>query len=266
MIRSSRIPAFRARIADPPAVAVAARPAGRHWRPAIAGACLGTCAAALGTAGFAQTGAGVDELDVEPPLIEHEALPEAEAASRQSFVAQVVDERELESVRLHWRYAGESTYADVPMVRVSRSSTWLAQVTTDPVEARDMEYWIEARDAGGNRTVRGYAFSPLARRIVTPRGDAGSGPGGARDARRPPGDGTGTGPVGIADAPVGTDASDGSRRTLWVVLGALGVALAVGLASSGGGGGSGNPPPSGGGGCAPEGCRIVLTFDPPVAP
>ncbi len=201
--------------------------------------------------------AQIDELDLEPPLIEHEVLAEAEAAPRQSFVAQVVDDRELASVRLYWRLSGQGAFDRLPMTRVSGSSTWLARVPTDPEEARDIEYWIEARDAGGNRTVRGFAFNPLVRRIVSAP-LAARAPGRPRDARRDSGNGT----------PSGTPAEpESDRRALWVVLGAVGVAVLVGLAASGGDGGGGgeeNPPTTGG--CGPEGCRVVLTFDPPVAP
>ena len=205
---------------------------------------------------------GRGDIDLEPPLIEHEVLAETASASRQSFVAQVVDDRDLASVRLFWRYAGETRFGSLPMTQVSSSSTWIAQVPTAPDELRAIEYWIEARDAGGNRTVRGFAFSPLVRRVVPATGGssvggpATTGPARPRESRR---GAPVTGPVDGAPAP-----GEGRRTALWVVLGALGVALIVGLASSGGGGGGG-----GGGGpgdCGAEGCELTITFDPPLAP
>ena len=217
---------------------------------ATAAARIGIVACALACSNAAaQTRDGID---LEPPLIEHEVLAEAEPAPVQSFVAQVVDDRELASVRLFWRLAGQTRFEPMPMVRVAGSSTWTARVPTPDGEARAIEYWIEARDVGGNRTVRGFAFSPLVRRIGTAPGRAADrgGPGRPRESRG------GAPTPGVDGAP-----SEGGtgRGALWVVLGALGVALVVGLAASSGGG-------SGGGGeCDAEGCEVTLVFDPPVA-
>jgi len=63
-------------------------------------------------------------------------------------VAQVVDDRELASVTLNWRFRGESEYTRTAMSRVSSSSTWTGQVPTSPSESRSIEYFIEARDVG----------------------------------------------------------------------------------------------------------------------
>ena len=205
------------------------------------------------------------DVDLEPPLIEHEVLAESAAASRQSFVAQVVDDRELASVKLFWRYAGETRFGPVPMTQVSSSSTWIAQVPTAPDELRAIEYWIEARDAGGNRTVRGFAFSPLVRTVV-PRtgGTVAGGPGTAAGPGRPRESRRG---VPVSGTGNGSPAESPDRRTgLWVVLGALGLALVVGLASSSGGGGGGGGGPDPDGGCGADGCTLTITFDPPLAP
>ena len=222
----------------------------RRAGSALAGATLGLVACALALPGGASAEGASGELDVEPPLIEHEVLAEAASGARQSFVAQVVDDRELESVRLHWRRAGETGFEALAMTRVSRSSTWIAQVPTEPEDPRAIEYWIEARDAGGNRTVRGFAFSPLVRRVAVPRDTRAGGPGRPRDARAP------------TPTPSG-DGEPGGRNVLWVVLGALGAALVLGVALSGGGGG-GTPSP--GTGCGPDGCDVTITFDPPLSP
>ena len=221
-----------------------------------------TAGAAAWLVAFACAGATAqdDDVDLEPPLIEHEVLPEADAASRQSFVAQVVDDRELASVRLYWRHAGETRFEPLPMGRVSSSSTWIAEVATEPDETRSIEYWIEARDRGGNRTVRGFAFSPLVRRVLAPPGAVASGDGtGSSGPARPRESRRGV-PGGAPGAEPGQ--APARRTALWVVLGALGAALVVGLAASGGGGGGGGS----GGGCGDDGCEVTITFDPPVAP
>jgi len=105
-------------------------------------------------------------IDVEPPLIEHEIVAESDANIRQTFVATVVDDQELDRVQLFYRFKGETRYTRTIMDRVSFSSTWIAQIATDPSSPQDMEYYIQAKDKSGNRTVRGYAFSPLVRKII----------------------------------------------------------------------------------------------------
>ena len=113
------------------------------------------------SAAYAQS----DPIDVEPPLIEHTMNDAVEAAERQSFVATVVDDDVLDSVSLFYRFQDDPAYSSVQMNRVSYSSTYIAHISTDPDSARNIEYYIEARDEAGNRTVRGFAFNPLLREI-----------------------------------------------------------------------------------------------------
>ena len=157
-------------------------------------------------------------IDVEPPLIEHELVSESDANIRQTFVATVVDDQELDLVQLFYRFKGESRYTRTLMDRVSFSSTWIAQIATDPATPQDMEYYIQAKDKSGNRTVRGYAFSPLVRKII-------------------PGDVVET----PAEEPQVTTkpAMSGSRKVLYVVGGVLLLGLVAAAASSG----SGQDPP-----------------------
>jgi len=115
--------------------------------------------------GMSAAYAQFDVIDVEPPLIEHEIVGAVEAGIRQSFFATVVDDNELDSVSLFYRFANDPTYSNVLMKRVSYSSTYIAHVPTDETSDRNIEYYIQARDKAGNRTVRGYAFNPLVREI-----------------------------------------------------------------------------------------------------
>jgi len=105
------------------------------------------------------------DVDVNPPLIEHEVDWRADADIRQTFVATVVDDSELDTVMFFYRFAGESNFTRSLMSPLSFSSTYTAQIPTDPNQTTAIEYYIEARDVSGNRTVRGYAFNPLVREI-----------------------------------------------------------------------------------------------------
>ena len=107
--------------------------------------------------------------DVEPPVIEHDVVESAEADVVQSFSATVADDVELNSVRFLYRFEGETRFISVDMSRVASSSTYTAQVDTEIDDPRAIQYYFEARDGSGNRTLRGYNFSPLIRLIEVPQ-------------------------------------------------------------------------------------------------
>ena len=177
-------------------------------------------------------------IDVEPPLIEHDVIRAVEADIRQTFFATVVDDNELDSVSLYYRFQKDPTYSTVLMKRVSFSSTYIVHVPTDPSDDRDIEYYIQARDVAGNRTVRGYAFNPLMREINIPAAP----------------------PIAAAPEPEPVAAeSPGKKRTvLYVVLGVLAAGLIAGAASKSGGSGSDDAEP------CPNGlCTITVTVGLP---
>jgi len=184
------------------------------------------------SAAYAQSG----QIDVEPPLIEHTIVNTVEADTRQSFFATVVDDDELDSVSLFYRFQNDPSYSAVVMNRVSYSSTYIAHIPTDPTSDRNIEYYIQARDKAGNRTVRGYAFNPLVREIrladTTPATKVSS--------------------TGDKAASTGT-----GRTVLYVVLGVLALGL---LAGSLGDDGGTDPPVSG---CPNGVCTISVIVGAP---
>ncbi len=177
-------------------------------------------------------------IDLDPPLIEHEIIQEVESSVRQTFVATVVDDDELDSVRLFYRFAGEPTYSTVLMNRVSFSSSYIAQINTDPATETAIEYYIQAMDRSGNRTVRGYAFNPLVRLIVLNEEITN-----ANASVEEP-------------TPVAAEPAKKPKKALYIVLGVLAVGLLAGLAGGSGGGG--------GGGCDDDGCKIDIDVELPV--
>ena len=181
-------------------------------------------------------------IDVEPPLIEHEILAEVDADVRQTFVATVVDDDELDSVSLFYRFDNDPTYSSILMRRVSFSSTYIAHVPTDPNSAKNVEYYIQARDKSGNRTVRGYAFNPLVRNINVPETEP--------TLAAIPEPTTTT--AGTAEEP-----KKGMSKVLYVVLGVLAVGLVAGLA---GGSDSTSRPANN---CVDGTCNISITLGQP---
>ncbi len=195
---------------------------------------------------YAPSGTNVD---VEPPLIEHDVVAEAEAGIRQTFVATIVDDEELDQVLFYYRFAGETAFSRYTMMRVSFSYTYIAQIPTDPNNLNAIEYYIQARDTSGNRTVRGYAFSPLVRQIVVPVEETSvAGAAGAQST-----------PTAGAEGTVSGSSGSHLPKILYIVGGVLLLGLLASAASSSGGD-SGS---SGGGECMDDGCRVTLTVPRP---
>lgn len=164
-------------------------------------------------------GVSAQSFDVEPPIIEHDVLESAAADEVQTFSASVADDDELSSVRFLYRFEGDTGFTTIDMTRVATSSTYTAEVETEVDDDRAIQYYFEARDGSGNRTLRGYNFSPLVRLIEVPQ---------------------------VAELPVVDEGPTViNRRPIYYVVGGLVAAALVGAlvsSSSSGGGGGGDDP------------------------
>jgi len=105
--------------------------------------------------------------DTRSPLIELETVAEASADATQVFTAQVVDDRILKDVILYHRREGQQAFTPVTMQPIGDSAYFTASVETDPEDLRAIQYYVQARDEGGNRTVQGYAFDPYTRDLIS---------------------------------------------------------------------------------------------------
>lgn len=104
--------------------------------------------------------------DTRSPVIELEAVAESQADSAQVFTALVADDRALQDVTLYHRREGQQPFIAVKMQPIGDSGYYSATVNTDRSDARAIQYYVQARDESGNRTVEGYAFDPYTRVIV----------------------------------------------------------------------------------------------------
>lgn len=152
--------------------------------------------------------------DVNPPEITLDELSSGIAGETQIFTAQVTDDISIQDVKIYYRYSGQLAFKSLPMEALGNSSYYSARLETDPSETRSIEYYLQARDNGGNRVVRGFAFEPLVR-ALSPAGEA---------------------PIQQAPIQTGPAASSGSGGFKWwyVALGVLAVGAAAGLAGGGG--------------------------------
>lgn len=167
---------------------------------------------------LAQAGSGwPGEIDIDPPVIDHEALESGISSETQLFSAIVVDDRGLEHVMLFHRDRSGAQYESVDMQNKEGSNEYTTSVDTSLGQTR-VEYYIEALDTGGNRVLKGFPFFPLVREL-TPQ---------------------------TASVTPEKESSAPESRLIYVLLGVAAVGIALALSGSGGdegnGGGSGPMP------------------------
>lgn len=172
--------------------------------------------------------------DTRAPTVVDRPVAAATAGEAQRFEVVVTDDAAVEEVVLFHRAPGEPEFERSPM-RASGGDRYVATVPTDG-DATLIEYFVEARDASGNRESLGSRFMPRERPL-----DAAS---------------------SVASAPAAAEepAAKPRSRTLWYVLGGALLVGAAAAAAGGGGGGGGSgttePPP---GGC----CTVTIEVDAP---
>lgn len=105
-------------------------------------------------------------IDVDPPVIELEVVAEGVRGETQVFSATASDNNDISSMTLHYRFGTASNYDSVPMSQIAGTSIYTASVDTANASIDLIQYYMEARDAGGNRTVQGFAFDPFERILV----------------------------------------------------------------------------------------------------
>jgi len=152
--------------------------------------------------------------EADPPQIQLETVDQGVRGDNQVFTATVTHSTGVESVTLHYRLADEDDYQVLAMTALASTDIYTASVETRGTEATVIQYYIEARDAAGNRAIRGFAFDPLQRELV---------------------DST----AAVAEsttAPIEATVS-GKRKILY---GVLGIAVLAGLVAAAGGSDSGN--------------------------
>ena len=148
------------------------------------------------------------DLDIDPPVIDHEALEVGVAGESQLFSAQVIDDNGIEYVDLYHRASANSDYQTTPMVSAGGSERYTASVSTQLGQAR-LEYYIEAADIGGNRVLKGFPFFPLVRNLDVP-------------AQSQP---------SLTTSSPAIETGGGQSNLLYVLLGALAVGLLVSASS-----------------------------------
>lgn len=107
--------------------------------------------------------------DIDPPVIEFEAISSGNTGDSQVFAATVVDNVSVKSVTLFYRFAEDTNYQTREMGMLGSSGIFTVTIDSSevPQSAGFIQYYLEAFDGVGNRTLQGFAFDPLERQLVT---------------------------------------------------------------------------------------------------
>ena len=174
--------------------------------------CLVFCQLTLTLGGASPARAQVE--DNAPPAIEFQPLAEGRRGDTQVFSASVSDDSAVESVTLRYRLEPGEPYASLPMKPLGGTDIYTASVAGADTEAESIQYYIEAIDAAGNRSIEGFAFDPLERVLRAP-GVPIAGP-----------------------APATEGLASGLTTGQKILYGVLGVVVVGAIAAAAGGGGS----------------------------
>ena len=190
------------------------------------------------------TPAFAQEIDRTPPTITFEPLAEGRRGDTQVFSARVEDaDGEVDAVRFHFRESGGNAYEARPMTPLPGTDLYTVSIEDLGPDVAAVEYYIDAIDTAGNRSIEGFAFDPL-ERVLVERGDSGA-------------------PAAETDAVPAADGLSTGRKIVYGVLGLL-VVGGVAAALSGGGddGGDDAVPAGDDGGGVPTDVPVTIVADP----
>ncbi|MDB4224345.1 hypothetical protein N9850_11270 [Granulosicoccus sp.] len=104
-------------------------------------------------------------IDTVAPIIELEELAEGEADLTQVFTVLIAEDVLLRDAALYYRREGQLPFTPAPMQALGDTGYYSVSIPTDKTDLRTIEYYVQARDEAGNRTVSGFAFDPYQRRL-----------------------------------------------------------------------------------------------------
>lgn len=174
-------------------------------------------------------------IDVEPPSVDFQPVAEGVRGDSQVFTATVSDDVGVDSVVLHYRLDGDTLFETRLMQALGTTDIYTITIeTNDAIEAvMSIQYYIEAYDAAGNRTLEGFAFDPIERALVDQQVTIEQ-------------------TIQETSTDTATSPSTGMSTGRKVLYGILGVVVVGALASSS----------SGGGGSAQPGVDVTVVVDP----
>lgn len=161
-------------------------------------------------------------LDTEPPRVGFDTVGEALRGDSQVFTVTATDDQIIESIVFRYRLSTDTDYQRGDMSRIGETDLYSFTIPADsiPASAEVIQYYIEAKDEAGNRTLQGFSFDPVERILLD----------------RPLNE-----PLALDESESASPTFLGSLSTTQkVALGVVGVVVVGALISSAGGGGGGS--------------------------
>ena len=170
-------------------------------------------------------------LDTQPPDVGFDTVDEARKGDSQVFTVTATDNKAIQSIVIFYRMGPDADYQRADMSQIGETDLYTLLIPADaiPESTEVIQYYIEARDEAGNRTLQGFSFDPAERALVdSPSSTAGDTL--AADSTSPP-------------AQEDTDTVLGSlsttQKVVYTTLGVIVVGALIAAASGGGGGAGG---------------------------
>jgi hypothetical protein len=123
------------------------------------------CLLALSLSVYSMKPAFGQNIDTVGPVIELEELVEGEAGQTQVFTVLIAEDVLLRDATLYYRRAGQLPFITAPMQALGDTGYFSVSIPTDDTDLRTIEYYVQARDDAGNRSISGFAFDPYQRRL-----------------------------------------------------------------------------------------------------
>lgn len=107
--------------------------------------------------------------DTEAPVLIHRQIDSGIAGELQTFLARVSDDFGVEQVVLHYRQSESGRFESIPMRPLLDSiGEYMIAIETSESAYPGLQYYIDAVDAAGNTTNRGYSYAPIVLPLTEP--------------------------------------------------------------------------------------------------
>lgn len=123
----------------------------------------------------------VIDLDQTPPSLDHQTpVGPIEEGKPYEITAEATDQSAVARVMLYYRTGGQAGYQSLEMINTDRDN-YAALIPGNHVKGKRIEYYIDAEDRAGNRTMRGDSEVPLSIDVVHESASSSTRFGGVRD-------------------------------------------------------------------------------------
>lgn len=108
-------------------------------------------------------------LDTEPPTVGFDTVDESRKGDAQVFTVVATDNQSIESIVIFYRTDPEAAFQAADMMRIGETDLYTMTIAADaiPESAELIQYYIEAKDQAGNRTLQGFSFDPAERALIS---------------------------------------------------------------------------------------------------